>query len=136
MISIDDLCGEITFNPYIVDGSFGKPSYDKPIELSAEDSYIFLEFLKGSKWGDLIVGEFQIQSLCERNDGDKIVQLLSALIPTDRFLDMVLDMGFYFRDMELSIKNWIDNGCNEVIVHFVDKRKASWLIMFPFKVFT
>jgi hypothetical protein len=129
MAKMNDVSSNVEFYPYVVRGAHGSPLENSgPNNLDKQQSDAFIAFLKASRWGHAVENDFDLQGLCERIDGTK---LLSAMVPIDRFIDMLTDAGDEFEAALLTANEWGSaTECNEVIIHFVDNRITTQEIGF------
>ena len=130
MATLLDVMPDVQFVPYHFDGGFADliEGYEA-IQLSTDDSNAFIAFLKESRWGYLIVHEYDLQGLSQRQDG---TQLLTAICPLEDFIEMIREAGDGF-DAALKIAQTWQNQphCNEVCIVFVDaatsKPDPKWI---------
>lgn len=124
MATVNDVQGDIEIIAYVVKGIHGSPASisggPSEFKIKGQDAADFINFLKGSRWGDALDKEFDLQGLCQKVDGTK---LLSAMVPPERAVEMFSEAGNQFITALDKLQKWHFGGeCDEVVIHFGDGR--------------
>ena len=124
MPTMNDIKSNVEFAPYVTKGIHSKwVENAEPINLSKEKSDAFIVFLNGSPWVDAINKEFDLQDLCQRVDGTR---LLSAMVPAERFIEMMLQAGETFAPIVTQANKWHKTTeFNKMVIHFEAKNQKD-----------